>query len=168
MELRTKRLILRPVSYRDCNALLKILNDPKVSHYNDYGTDLSLQDIKAMIQGDLELFYQGVGARFALLKEGVVIGSIGFFDYQDSTSEISIGYELAPEYWGNGYMREAASCLVDSLANVLPKALIEQINAKVDKENKRSIKLLKHLGFEQKHKRYRLHLCQIESQMRAL
>ncbi|WP_063368588.1 GNAT family N-acetyltransferase [Pseudoalteromonas luteoviolacea] len=168
MELRTKRLILRLVSYRDCSALLEILNDPKVSHYNDYGTDLTLQDIKAMIQSDLELFYQGVGVRFALLNEGALIGSIGLFDYQESTSEISIGYELAPEQWGKGYMREAASYLIDSLSSILPKALIGQINANVDKENKRSIKLLKHLGFEQKHKHYRLCICQTDPKRRAL
>ncbi|ESP93788.1 MULTISPECIES: GNAT family N-acetyltransferase [Pseudoalteromonas] len=158
MELLTQRLTLRVVSYRDSNVLMQILNHPKVSQHNDYGKSLTLQDIKAMIQSDLELFYQGIGVRFILLKEGSVIGSIGLFDYQQSCSEISMGYELSPEHWNQGYMREAATCLIDSLHHILPKALILQVNAKVAPKNIRSINLLKYLGFEHKHDKYRLNL----------
>ncbi|KZN76084.1 hypothetical protein N481_06965 [Pseudoalteromonas luteoviolacea S4047-1] len=156
------------VTYRDCNALLQILNDPKVSHYNDYGSHVSLQDIKEMIQGDLEQFYQGVGVRLMLVKEGHVIGSIGLFDYKESSSEVSIGYELSPDMWGKGYMREAADYVINALERILPKALIQHINAKVAPENVRSTRLLKHLGFEQKHKLYRLCIYQPDSKSRTL
>ncbi|KZN30942.1 GNAT family N-acetyltransferase [Pseudoalteromonas luteoviolacea] len=159
MELLTTRLVLRLVNYRDSQVLHDILNDPQVSYFNDYGNALSIQDIKAMIQSDLELFYQGVGVRMMLIKEGVRIGSIGLFDYCDSTSRIYVGYELAPQYWNQGFMREAANCLLSSINLVLSKALVEEVRAKVSSKNIRSLNLLTHLGFEKRHSEYRLCLC---------
>ncbi|MBQ4812538.1 hypothetical protein A7985_03525 [Pseudoalteromonas luteoviolacea] len=167
MELLTPRLSLRLVNYRDSQALYDILNDPKVAHFNDYGSVVTMQDIKAMIQSDLDLFYQGVGVRMMLIKEGVKIGSIGLFDYCDSTSRIYIGYELAPQYWNQGYMREAANCLLSSINLVLPKALVEEVRAKVSSQNIRSVNLLTHLGFEKRHSEYRLCLYMSSSQMLA-
>ncbi|KZN48767.1 GNAT family N-acetyltransferase [Pseudoalteromonas luteoviolacea] len=156
MELQTQRLTLRLVNYRDSEVLLDILNDPKVSYFNDYGFNLTQQDIKAMIQSDLELYYQGVGVRMMLVKDGTQIGSIGMFDYCEETAQIYLGYELAPVYWNQGYMREAANCLLSSLELVLPKALVEQVTAKVSPKNTRSVNLLSHLGFEKRHSDYQL------------
>ncbi|MCF2858668.1 GNAT family N-acetyltransferase [Pseudoalteromonas sp. SMS1] len=156
MELQTQRLTLRLVNYRDSQALLDILNNPKVSYFNDYGFDLTMQDIRAMIQSDLELYYQGIGVRMMLVKDGIQIGSIGMFDYSAERAKIYLGYELSPVYWCQGYMREAASCLLRSLDLILPKALVEEVSAKVSPKNTRSVNLLSHLGFEKRHSDYRL------------
>ncbi|KZN33210.1 hypothetical protein N474_19120 [Pseudoalteromonas luteoviolacea CPMOR-2] len=165
MELHTQRLILRLVNYRDSRALLEILNDPQVSYFNDYGTDLTMQDIKAMIQSDLELFYQGIGVRMMLVKDGIQIGSIGLFDYCEDTAKIYLGYELEPKHWQQGYMREAATCLLNALEVILPKALVEQVSAKVSPHNTRSVNLLSHLGFEIRHSEYQLCLNKSKSKL---
>ena len=59
-------------------------------------------------------------------------------------NRIEIGYDLNPEYWGKGIMQEALSKIIHFAFTSMK---INKIEAKIEPENKSSIKLLEKLDF---------------------
>ncbi|PCK32351.1 GNAT family N-acetyltransferase [Pseudoalteromonas piscicida] len=147
MEFATERLVIRPIRHRDSNQLLHLLNLPQVKAYNDYGDSLTDIDLKCMIQMDIERFYERVGGRFCLVckQSNLIIGCIGFYREDGDIDGIYLGYELAPEHWGNGIMYEALNHLLKQKKQ-LPFSGTTVL-ARVSPENQRSLRLLVRLGF---------------------
>jgi ribosomal-protein-alanine N-acetyltransferase len=50
-------------------------------------------------------------------REGVIIGTVSCARTVDPT-EVSVGYDIAPSYWGQGYATEALSTAVEHLLSV--------------------------------------------------
>jgi ribosomal-protein-alanine N-acetyltransferase len=151
MKLESSRLLFRPISYRDINVLLDILNDPLVAQYNDYGTRLSRDEIKALIQWDLEQMYLGIGLRYAVLLKSckTVIGTLGVYDHNAENNTCNIGFELASTHWGKGIMYEALSFLIHNIQQA--KTIFDgtlEIKAKVAHKNIRCKQLLERLKFQ--------------------
>ena len=150
MNLESSRLLLRPISYRDTDVLLSILNDPRVAQYNDYGMCLSRDETKALIQWDLEQMYRGVGTRYAMLLKpcNTFVGTLGIYDHDKLSNTCHIGFELSSMYWGRGLMYEALDCLVQTIqhGNTLFHGNLV-ISAKVARNNTRCVQLLNRLQF---------------------
>ncbi|KAF7771491.1 ribosomal-protein-alanine N-acetyltransferase [Pseudoalteromonas citrea] len=150
MDLESTRLLLRPISYRDTDVLMTVLNDPLVAQYNDYGMCLSRDEIKALIQWDLEQMYRGVGMRYAMLLKpcNTFVGTLGIYDHDTLNNTCHIGFELSSMYWGRGLMYEALDCLVQNMryGNTLFHGNLV-ISAKVARNNTRCAQLLKRLQF---------------------
>lgn len=147
MVLKSIRLSYRPITYKDSSFIMTLLTDPLVSKFNDFGHSLNQNDVKELIQWDLEQSYNSTGERYIILNEQALIGSIGLFELDKNNMTISIGFELLPDYWNNGYMYEALEVFI-SIAK--RKYNATQINAKVDIQNIRCINLLIKMGFKVK------------------
>ncbi|KAF7785960.1 ribosomal-protein-alanine N-acetyltransferase [Pseudoalteromonas rubra] len=147
MQIKTPRLLLRSVNYRDVPALVALLNDPLVSQYNDYGAQLTQQEVRAMLQADLEDFYEGHGGRFAIEHGGVFIGTIGLYDCDVKAKHIHLGIELAPKFWHQGLASEALSATLNALGTMVPGCKVSLVLGKVQQNNLACQRLLKHCGF---------------------
>ncbi|QPB83322.1 GNAT family N-acetyltransferase [Pseudoalteromonas rubra] len=147
MQIKTPRLLLRPMNYRDVPALVALLNDPLVSQYNDYGTQLTQQEVRAMLQADLDDFYEGCGGRFAIEHEGVFIGTIGLYDCDVKAKHIHLGIELAPRFWRRGLASEALNATLNALETMVPGCKVSLVLGKVQQKNLACQRLLKHCGF---------------------
>ena len=86
----------------------------------------------------------GWGFRWAILlnnRETRFIGQLGFNQLGDSAE---IAYHLNPDYWGNGYMYEAANEAIDWQQ----RCGASEIEAFVDPANLESIRLTERLGLQ--------------------
>jgi len=80
-----------------------------------------------------------------LRSENRNIGLIGFKGAPNAKHEVEIGYGLQGSYQGNGYMTEAAACLVNWALDQVPGLTVV---AETNKSNLASQSVLKRLEFK--------------------
>jgi len=148
-EIRTKRLLLRQPSMKDAEWYLEHFSRPEVVWG---GGEQGPRDIGAA-QEELrkymvDLYRKRLGFRWIITikGEGRPIGSLGFYKWAPSAGyQAEMGYDLAREHWGKGIMTEAMKAVIDF---GFEKMELNRIEVFIMPRNKRSIKLVKNLGFK--------------------
>ena len=109
--LETERLILRPLTLDDLEAVFKWTGDPRVNKYMIYPLYKSPEDgrewLESLYEDEKKLDYG-----FVLKSTGELIGSGGLY-YHEDIDVWSIGYNLAYEHWHHGYTPEAISRIIE-------------------------------------------------------
>lgn len=108
--LETERLILRPLSLDDLNAVFKWAGDPRVNKYMIYPLYKSVEDGREW----LESLYKDNDKKdfgFVLKETGKLIGSGGIY-YHPDRGIWGIGYNLAYDYWNRGLVTEAMQRII--------------------------------------------------------
>ena len=141
-QLRTPRLLLRPLQPDDAAGLLAIYGHPEVTRYYELDTLGEL----AQAQRVLDFFLEHHD-RFALVDplSQRMLGTCGLFFWDRTTRMASFGYDLAFDSWGQGLMREAAAAV---LAYGFVHKQLNRVNALTAVDNRRSMAVLQALGFE--------------------
>lgn len=156
MILETKRLLLRPWQEVDAKRLYELAKDPKIGpiagwlpHKNERE---SLIIIKDVLQAELV---------FALVEKesGLLLGTVGL-DRESNLQEkkdveAELGYWIGADYWGRGYVPEAA---LELLSYAFDQLGFTKIWCACDAKNHNSIRVQEKLGFayqysEKNHKR---------------
>lgn len=111
MILLTERLILRDFVESDWKAVLAYQQNPLYLRYNEW-TERTPEDVRAFIQMFLDHQKQDPRIKFqfavTLKSTGQLIGNCGVRRNSAEAFEGDMGYELDPNYWGQGYATEAA------------------------------------------------------------
>lgn len=148
-EIVTKRLLLRQPSMKDAEWYLEHFSSPEVVWG---GGDPAPKDIgaarKELRRYMVDLYRERLGFRWiiTLKGDGRPIGSLGFYKWAPSAAyQAEMGYDLAREHWGKGIMTEAMNAVIDF---GFEKMDLNRIEVFVMPRNKRSIKLVKNLGFK--------------------
>ncbi|MFN0183340.1 MAG: GNAT family N-acetyltransferase [Aquabacterium sp.] len=146
LPLKTERLVLRPLGPQDASALFAIYSDPKAMRY--WGTPAwsKIDQAVAMIERETIALEAGEHLRLGIERQvdGEFIGACTLFSFHESSRRAEIGYILAPDCWGQGYMSESLSALVGYGFKHLN---LNRIEADIDPRNERSAKVLLRLGF---------------------
>lgn len=145
-ELETERLILKSISHEDRDFILSQFSNHEINRY------LFDAELLVDIQGADEIvdFYVRPEPRgqhrWILVKkdDSRKIGTCGFHCWDKLTGQCDVGYDLAPDYWGEGYMSEAMHAI---LAFAHDEMRVRRINACIYVENDKSISLVEKLGF---------------------
>lgn len=115
MELITGRLILREFRKEDWAAVLAYQSDPRYLHYYEW-TGRTPEEVQAFVGMFLRAQAAQPRTQFQLaitLKESRQhIGNCGIRKDSPDAHQADIGYELAPEHWGQGYATEAARAII--------------------------------------------------------
>ena len=142
----TERLRLRRIEASDVDALFRIHSD--IAWMRWYGIDpvtsrAQAEQLAEMFAG---WFAAGTGFRWALERksDAQFIGTCGLFRWNKSWRNCVIGYELARECQGCGYMREALYAVLDYGFDEMQ---LHRIQAETHADNAASIGLAKRLGF---------------------
>ena len=109
--LETERLILRPLSIDDLDAVYKWASDPRVNKYMIYPLYKSKDDGVEW----LNTLYEDDGKKdfgFVLKETGELIGSGGIY-YHSDIDVWSIGYNLSYDYWNRGLVTEAMTKIIE-------------------------------------------------------
>ena len=113
--LETDRLILRPLTINDLDALAAIYRDPEVRKYFPEGT-LTYEETKEELEWIINVYYgqYGFGLWATILKAtGAFIGRCGLLPWTiDQRQEVEVAYLLDKAYWGQGLGSEAAQGIV--------------------------------------------------------
>jgi ribosomal-protein-alanine N-acetyltransferase len=113
--LETDRLILRPLTMNDLDALSALYRDPEVRKYFPEGT-LTYEETKEELEWIINVYYgqYGFGLWATILKAtGTFIGRCGLLPWTiDQRQEVEVAYLIDKAYWGQGLGTEAARGIV--------------------------------------------------------
>ena len=146
LTLPTPRLTLRPLHPDDAPIVYAMHADPVTLRYwstppwadPKLADELIARDIKGMADGD----YIRLGLQRQ--SDGRLIGLCTLFAFYLPSRRCEIGYILAREHWGRGYMHEALDALLDYGFAVLD---LNRVEADIDPRNDGSQRTLARLGF---------------------
>ena len=143
--LQTERLTLRVITASDINHIHAGLSNPDVIRF--YGVSYpTLEDTKEQMDWYQGLLDNNTGIWWTMTEgaENRFIGAIGINDLEETHKKAEIGFWLLPEFWGKGYVVEAANSVMN-YANA--ELNIHRLEAFVETENSGSEKVLSKLGF---------------------
>jgi ribosomal-protein-alanine N-acetyltransferase len=141
----TERLTLRELRTDDAPALHALFSDPDMMRY--WGTPHdSLARTEAMIASISEAYRERRGIEWAVTFEttGEVIGKVCHHRLMRDHFRSEIGYILAKQHRGQGFIHEALRAVI---AFGFAALKLHSIEAQLDPENVRSARLLERLGF---------------------
>ena len=142
-----RRIELRPVVDEDAPALLAIFGDPEVIKY---WTSPPLRDLAGAegLIGEIRekfrsrrVFQWGI----VILETGGLVGTCGLGSVFLAHRRAEVGFVLRRDMWGRGLATEALRVL---LAFCFDKLNLHRIEADVDPQNQRSLRLLEKQGFQ--------------------
>ena len=129
--LTTDRLILRPWSIDDAEDMFYgWASDQEVTKYLTWKTHENIETTKMVLSNWIKEYEkpERINCAIVLKENNRLIGGIDVVGYLEGTPVI--GYNIARNCWGNGYMTEACKCLVNYLFSLGHKKV--RIDAAVD------------------------------------
>lgn len=130
----------------DSAELFQIWSDPQVTKFMNIESFNNENQAKDMILLFDKLSNKEEAIRYSIIEieSDKVIGSCGFNYIDLKNAKAEIGYDLNKMYWGQGFAKEAITCLIQYAFNDLS---LNRIEAKIEPENVNSIKLVEKLNF---------------------
>ncbi len=142
--LQTKRLILRGWRLDDLDDFYEYAKSPNVGPLAGWEPHSSKEKSKSI----LDRFIKGDEVWAITLREnGKVIGSLGLHPEENKGNykAKSLGYVLSEDFWGNGYVTEAAKCVIQFAFEELE---LDMLTAFHFPHNHGSKNVLRKCGFE--------------------
>ncbi|GJM34194.1 MAG: N-acetyltransferase [Saprospiraceae bacterium] len=147
MNLSTKRLELRELSWKDLSDIHRMNSYPEVAEFNTIGIPMNLETTKALIQPIIEDQQKAMRKKYgwvALLNDtGTFIGEVGINLKSIKYNSGEIYYSLLPCYWGQGYATEIVKGILRFGFDTLG---LHRIEAGVATGNFSSIRVLEKVG----------------------
>jgi len=144
MEIRTKRLRLKPVDMEYLQSTHVYASDLENTRLMMFLPSASLQEIENTIrESELEWAKaQPERCEFVILREEEHIGGITLYFLEDR-SEGELGWVLRKDCWGRGYTTEAAAAMLDYARD---RWGMRRVIAMCDSENAASYRVMEKLG----------------------
>jgi len=152
----TSRLIARlPVPSDAALLYAAYASNPAVSRYMMWRPHAEVSTMEAFVAECMAAAERGTRFPFVLV-ERTGAEPIGMLEARPAGHKVDLGYVLAPQLWGRGYMPEAISRLSE-IALALPDVF--RMQAFCDVENRASQRALEKSGFlrEGRHERFIIH-----------
>jgi ribosomal-protein-alanine N-acetyltransferase len=144
----TERLTLRQPLESDAQQIFLLRSDATVNKYLDRQPSRTTEEALSFIRKVNENFKNNGGLYWAITQAGneKLIGTICLFDFSDELKKCEIGYELLPDYQGQGIMNEALKKIIEFTFQTLG---LETIDAFTHKDNQSSTRLLQKFYFQE-------------------
>jgi RimJ/RimL family protein N-acetyltransferase len=145
--LETERLISRPWAASDVEPCYVLCSDPEVMLF--FGGPHAREKVEATVRSVMEHQARfGVWLQPLILKEtGKFIGIAGIAEVMDETHftpAVEIGWRLARDHWGKGYITEIGRAFIRYAFDT--RGFEELVSFAVE-GNERSIAVMRRLGF---------------------
>ena len=141
----TEHLLLRQIQMSDADALFAFFSDEEVVELSDK-RHRSVEDSQEFIR-KLQAWYsrrENVEWGITLKGNDQLIGTCGFYAFDEGFQRADIGYELLKTYWRQGIMSEALTAILTFAFTTMG---LYHIDAVVYAWNERSQGILRKLGF---------------------
>ena len=145
-EIRTDRLVMRPILAEDLDAYAAMYADPEVVRFISDGTTATRDETAEWLERTIrrnEL--DGWDMRSVVrVDDGAVLGRCGIAVREiEGGIEREVGYLFGREHWGRGYATEAASAMRDRALHELG---LRKVIALIQHENEASKRVAAKLG----------------------
>ena len=143
----TQRLVLRPLEASDADRLHALFNNwVVIRRLSSPPWPYTLEDARGFVSRQAKNAHDPTNACVAITRDDVLIGGI---DIRVSSSEPRrpgpiLGYWLGEDYWGEGYMTEAAQGF---LAHVFAAGIGDVVCSGAYANNAASLRVQEKLGF---------------------
>ena len=127
-DLETSRLLLRPVTPEDYQAVFRWCGDPKVNKYMIYPLYKSAEAVRAWLESKPIDSPDEYDYGFVLKETGELIGEGGLFCNPEE-GLWHIGYNLRSDLWGGGLTTEGMRSIIDYVCTVREVRGIEACDA---------------------------------------
>lgn len=142
--LKTERLLIRPYKLSDLSDLYRICSNERVGVKGGWKPHESIEESEYILRN----YFMAEDNRWAIIlrSNDEFIGSIGLSEDEKRANPNvrSLGYWIAEEHWGNGYMSEAVYAVVN---HVFRKLGFEILTADCYPHNPASRRVLEKSGF---------------------
>lgn len=146
LPLSTERLIVRKVSLKDIDLLMKLDKQEITQKYLGGIKNRTKEERINFINKKLNHFKEGYSSMLTVcLKDGTPIG-FSQLKINEEKNNAEISYIFDYNYCNNGYCTETCTKLIDVAFNNLN---LDSIYADTINKNEKSIKVLTNLGFKQ-------------------
>lgn len=111
IQIRTERLLLRPLKAADAEDVFAWVGDERVSRYMVYTTYTDVEQVRkwlAFVEQEAENYNFG----FERIADGKLIGS-GDIGYHSVRDRWGFGYYFRYDCWGMGYATEAVRAMIE-------------------------------------------------------
>jgi len=144
LEIRTERLLLRPITMADLATTHAYVADAENTHFMMNLPSGSLEETAQEIAFSVAQWQRDMPERLelAILRDGRHIGAMTLFFQEDRTSA-ELGWVLHKDHWGKGYATEAALSLI---THAREHWGLNHIFACCDSENAASARVMEKLG----------------------
>jgi [ribosomal protein S5]-alanine N-acetyltransferase len=144
-QLKTNRMNLRILELDHVEEVFQHFSDEAVTRFMDIEPCRERKEAEEIIHYHLE----DEGCRWGLFEKSTnrLIGTAGFHYLRRNPDRFiaEVGFDLSKHFWGKGYMTEA---MKEVLSCGFEQMGFDIIDATVEPENSKSIRLLEKLGFK--------------------
>ncbi|MCF7752210.1 GNAT family N-acetyltransferase [Bacillus subtilis subsp. subtilis] len=147
LQLHSARLVLSPIRASDGAALFAIQSDPAVMRYWNHPAWTDIKQAYAQILDDLGAMHAGTQLKLGIREQAnsPLLGICVVFGVDAGSRRAEIGYHLAPQAQGKGYMHEALQCFI---AHLFDARGLRRLEAEIDPRNGPSAAVLERVGFQ--------------------
>ena len=147
----TERLHLKQLTFEHERDLFELRSNESVSKYIGRQLATSMDEARAFIQKIDKGIAENESGYWAITHRNhdKLIGTICLFDFSKENRSAEIGYELHPDFQGQGIMQEALTCVLDYGFETMK---LQSITAFTHSQNLKSRRLLErnHFVFKEK------------------
>ena len=113
--LTTERLVLHPPADTDAEAIERACQDPEIPRWTTVPSPYSRKDAEDFIRLVGRWWADGSEVVWSIYRDDVLIGAIGLHDIVEhhSGGHAELGFWMAAEARGRGYLTEAAKAVID-------------------------------------------------------
>ena len=152
VRLETARLRLRQLTEDDVDRLVELDADPLVMRFINGGRETPRDEVVDDVLPRMTRWYDvrpDLGHWAAeLLESGAFVGWFGLAPVADDPADLSLGYRLRREYWGQGLATEGCHALVRAAFTEIGA---ERVSAETMTVNKASRRVLSKAGLRFSH-----------------
>lgn len=144
--LTTARLILRAPADHDLDAIFELESDPIAMRYWSKLPMRELDEARASLERAKRFFPERVGLRWSIARreDDAMVGHASLFEFSEQNRRAELGYGQLRRYWGQGYMHEALSAVLDYAFGTLQ---LRRLEADIHPGNAASLRAVERLGF---------------------
>ena len=142
----TPRLVLRQTAKHDVAEIFALESDPVAMRYWSRLPMTQIAEAESQVERSIKYFAARDALKWVLTRPGEdrLLGHASLFNFSEQSGRADIGYGLARQHWGQGFMHEALCAIVDYAFGPLG---LRRLEAYVDPANAASLRALERLGF---------------------
>src|SRR5699024_10309314 len=107
--LKTKRLVLRPLSLDDAQAMYdNWASDPQVTRFMNWPTHENIEVTRAILAEWVPQYQDPSYYHWCITLDGEPVGAIAILNIQERSMAGELGYNIGRKWWRQGITSEAA------------------------------------------------------------
>ncbi len=145
-DLAAGQIILRQLKIEDENEIFILRSDERVLKYLDIPKAQSIDEARQFINKIQKAIATNESIYWAVAykNEPKLVGTICLWNISEDKTKAEIGFELLPDYFGKGIMKEAIPTVIKYGFETIG---LNSIEGEVDPDNLKSIRLMEKFGF---------------------